>query len=66
MEYTFVIAVLLTFAVLTGWIANRKGRSFVGWAVVGLFFHLLGMLLVALLPSKRRPALEDAGVPEAV
>jgi uncharacterized BrkB/YihY/UPF0761 family membrane protein len=33
-------------------IAKRKGRHAVGWVILGLFFWLLALILVALLPSK--------------
>jgi hypothetical protein len=34
-------------------IAKRKGRHAVGWVILGFFFWLLALLVVALLPSKR-------------
>jgi hypothetical protein len=34
-------------------IAKRKGRHAVGWVILGFFFSLLALLLIALLPSKR-------------
>ncbi len=34
-------------------IAKRKGRHAVGWVILGFFFWLLALVLVALLPSKR-------------
>ena len=34
-------------------IAKRKGRHAVGWLILGLFFSLITLILVALLPSKR-------------
>jgi uncharacterized membrane protein YjjP (DUF1212 family) len=33
-------------------IAKRKGRHAVGWVVLGFFFSLIALLVVALLPSK--------------
>ena len=33
-------------------IAKRKGRHAVGWVILGFFFFLLALILVALLPSK--------------
>ena len=48
----FTVGIMLVFAVGTGWIADRKGRSFVGWAVAGLFFGLLAVLLAAAMPKK--------------
>jgi MFS family permease len=43
----------LAFSAFVGWLADRKGRSFVGWALVALFFHLLALLIVLVLPSKK-------------
>jgi uncharacterized membrane protein YdjX (TVP38/TMEM64 family) len=34
-------------------IAKRKGRHAVGWVILGFFFWLIALLVVALLPSKR-------------
>jgi len=34
-------------------IAKRKGRHAVGWLILGFFFFLLALIVVALLPSKR-------------
>jgi hypothetical protein len=38
------------FAVSCGWSAYRRGRSVIGWAVVGLFLGPLALALVLLLP----------------
>ena len=34
-------------------IAKRKGRHAFGWLILGFFFWILALILVALLPSKR-------------
>jgi len=34
-------------------IAKRKGRHAFGWLILGLFFSLIALVIVALLPSKR-------------
>ena len=34
-------------------IAKRKGRHALGWLFLGLFFSLITLVVVALLPSKR-------------
>ena len=34
-------------------IAKRKGRHAFGWLILGLFFSLITLIVVALLPSKR-------------
>lgn len=37
-------------------IAKRKGRHAVGWVVLGLFFWVLALVMILLLPSKRTTA----------
>jgi hypothetical protein len=37
---------------LAGWVAYRKGRSIVGWVLLGVFFSLWAVVVVALLPAK--------------
>jgi uncharacterized BrkB/YihY/UPF0761 family membrane protein len=34
-------------------IARRKGRHALGWLILGLFFSLITLVIVLLLPSKR-------------
>ena len=34
-------------------VAKHKGRSAVGWFVLGAFFGLIPLIIVACLPSKR-------------
>jgi len=34
-------------------IAKRKGRHPLGWVVLGFFFFLIALVILALLPSKR-------------
>lgn len=34
-------------------IAKRKGRHAFGWLILGFFFSLIALVIVALLPSKR-------------
>ena len=34
-------------------IAKRKGRHALGWLILGFFFSLITLIIVALLPSKR-------------
>jgi hypothetical protein len=33
-------------------IAKRKGRHALGWVILGFFFSLIALLVLALLPSK--------------
>ena len=57
MQYLFAFALMAAFAVGTGAIADRKGRNVIGWSMVGLFLGILGLLLAAVMPSKK-PAFE--------
>jgi hypothetical protein len=34
-------------------IAKRKGRHAFGWLILGFFFSIIALIVVALLPSKR-------------
>ena len=34
-------------------IAKRKGRHAVGWLILGFFFSLITLIVIALMPSKR-------------
>jgi uncharacterized membrane protein len=47
---SFVIWVLVMVWIYN--IAKRKGRHAVGWVILGFFFSLIALILVALLPSK--------------
>ena len=35
-------------------IAKSKGRNAFVWAIIGFFFSVLGVILVAILPSKNK------------
>jgi len=41
----------LAFAILCAVFANSKGRNAVGWFVLGLFFNLFALILLAVLPD---------------
>ena len=47
----FVIWVLVMVWIYN--IAKRKGRHPLGWVILGFFFSLIALLVLALLPSKR-------------
>jgi len=47
---SLVVAIL--FAVACYVLAGRKGRRPVLWAVLGFFFTLISLIVVAVLPSK--------------
>ena len=48
----FVLAVTIGVTVGTGYIADRKGRSFLAWAAVGFFLGVIGLLIAAVVPAK--------------
>ena len=62
MDAAFVI--VLTFGLVvgctagTGYLAERKGRSFVAWAGVGFVFGIFGLVVALCLP-KKQPAYSD-------
>ena len=45
-------ALWLVGGVAAGWIAWRKGRSVVGWGILGLIFSVIAIVVVALLPAR--------------
>jgi hypothetical protein len=53
MEYLFAFVFMSAFALGTGWVASRKGRNAVAWSMVGLFLGVIGLLLAAVMPSKK-------------
>jgi type II secretory pathway pseudopilin PulG len=49
-NYTGIIFLIITGLVASA-IANSKGRNAVGWFFGGFFFHIIGILIVAVLPN---------------
>jgi hypothetical protein len=47
----FIVEILILVWIYN--IAKRKGRHAVGWLILGFFFSLIVLIIVALLPSKR-------------
>ena len=47
----FVIWILIMVWIYN--IAKRKGRHAVGWLILGFFFSLITLIVIALMPSKR-------------
>lgn len=37
---------------LCAYIASRRGRHVIGWFLIGLFFGLIGLVVLALMPKK--------------
>jgi hypothetical protein len=40
-------------AVLCAVIAGTKGRSAIGWGILGLFFSILTLIVIVIIPSKK-------------
>lgn len=40
-------------AVIYGIIASTKGRNPLGWGILGLFFSILTLIVVSVIPSKK-------------
>lgn len=61
--YNNPIAIAIPFvtAVLTAFIAKRKGRNVAGWFILGFLLQLLALAVVVFLPS-RKQTLDGAGV----
>jgi Zn-dependent protease with chaperone function len=55
-----VIAWIAAFVVLPGWLADRKGYSFILFAVFGLFFAGIALLVAALIPRTKEKKAEQA------
>ena len=47
------LGIAVAFTVGTGHVAERKGYSFALWAAIGFFLGLIGLLIAALLPTKK-------------
>ena len=56
----FVIAMsqLLTFSLMTGWVALHLNRKFWPWFVVGLFLPFVGVVIILCLPVKEKKVLQ--------
>ena len=40
-------------AIICGIVAATKGRSAIGWGLLGLFFSILTLIVVIVIPSKK-------------
>lgn len=47
-----IILVWIAAAALCGWLASRKGRNVGGWVVIGLLTGIIGVVVIAALPSE--------------
>lgn len=46
-----ILLIWLVFAVATAAVAGSKGRSVIGWFLLGVLFSLIALIVVACLPS---------------
>lgn len=42
----------IIFAISCGYIANEKGRSSIGWMILGFLFGLIALLVIICLPDR--------------
>jgi hypothetical protein len=40
-------------AIICGVVAAMKGRSFLGWGILGLFFSIITLIVIIVIPSKK-------------
>jgi hypothetical protein len=60
---TFItLLVVVGGSVCCGWLASKRGRSVGGWAVLGFFFPVISLLILAAMGSKK-PAIASASRP---
>ena len=49
----FVLIGSFIAAIICAVIAGTKGRSALGWGILGFFFSILTLIVVAIIPSKK-------------
>lgn len=49
----FVLIGSIVAAVICAIIAGFKGRSAIGWGILGLFFSIITLIVVIVIPSKK-------------
>jgi hypothetical protein len=53
MEGALLLLIVFAMAVFGAWLADRRGRSAVGWFVLVLFLHLIALAILVVLPRLR-------------
>ncbi len=56
----FIFVLPIGFAIACATIAKRKGYSEIGFGLLGFFFSIFALILVLVLPDRRKP--RDASV----
>lgn len=54
------LIIMAVFGALCALLANNKGRSAVGWFILGFLFPLLGLILVLVLPDLKKQQVREA------
>jgi Na+/melibiose symporter-like transporter len=49
----FVAVGSIIAAIVCGVVAAMKGRSALGWGILGLFFSIITLIIVIIIPSKK-------------
>ncbi len=49
----FVAIGSVTAAIVCAVIAGTKGRSAIGWGILGLFFSIITLIVIIVIPSKK-------------
>ena len=52
LTWVWVLAIALAFGYVCSRIAAKKGRSPLGYGLLGFFLPLIGLIVVAVLPSR--------------
>ena len=55
-ELLIIIVIWAAFAVLTAWLAAKKGYSPAVWAVLGILFTWIALIIVLVLPRRSQAA----------
>lgn len=55
-----ILVIWVVFAILTAVVASNKGRSGIGWLLLGLVFGIFALILVALLSNQKTVAARHA------
>jgi hypothetical protein len=54
MSYFWIsLTIAVVSALVSGYIAGSKGRNVAGYAILGFFLPVVGLIVAAVVPSKR-------------
>ena len=65
-ELLIILVLELVFAVLTAWLAAKKGYSPAVWAILGFFLSWIALVIVLVLPNRLQslPPGDSSGGPD--